>query len=71
MDKLFANLHWLIPFIVLLISLGYQVYSLTDKVARIEIKQNETGAAYIKKVDRIEYRLERIEEFCCSEIKKH
>jgi hypothetical protein len=70
MNQFYVNAPWLVPFLVLIISLGYNLYSLTDKVEEIKEKQDSTGQLYIKKVDDLDYRISRIEEFCCSEIKK-
>ena len=44
------------------------MYSLIERVDIVEDIQNTRSAEYIKKIDEIDYRVKRMEEFCCSEI---
>jgi hypothetical protein len=49
---------------------GFNIYSLIGRVDKIEHTQNSLSKEYIHKIDSLEYRVGRVEEFCCDEIKK-
>lgn len=58
------NLPWIIPTIISIIFGGYQIWGLVDRVAKLESHEIAT----IQRVYDIEHRINRVEEFCCSEI---
>jgi len=65
------HLTWIVPLLLSMLIAGYNMYSLIERVDIVEDIQNTRSAEYIKKIDEIDYRVKRIEEFCCSEIDHH
>jgi sorbitol-specific phosphotransferase system component IIC len=65
-----THLTWVVPLMISILIAGFNIYSLIGRVDKIEHTQNSLSKEYIHKIDSLEYRVGRVEEFCCDEIKK-
>jgi hypothetical protein len=69
MKYLSKNLPWIVPVLIPIIMGLVQVYNLVERVDKLEKNSATKGNAAILKLQQVDNRVQRLEEFCCGEIK--
>jgi hypothetical protein len=61
-------LPWLVPLIVTLLAVGFQMYGMIDRVDKLEETGRTRGDAAIAQLQNVDNRVSRLEELCCGEV---
>jgi hypothetical protein len=63
------HLPWLIPLLISVLIVGFQIFGLLNRVTTLENISRTKGEQAIEKLERVDARVSRLEEFCCGEVR--
>jgi len=66
-----SHLPWIIPLLLYVLVGGFQLYGLIDRVHALEENSRTRGENAIHQLQIIDSRVNRLEEFCCGEVKEY
>jgi hypothetical protein len=68
MNTIRDHLPWLIPLLVSILAVGFQIYGLIHRVDALEESSRTRGESAIIQLQKVDNRVSRLEEFCCGEV---